>query len=125
MGNCLQRRPCVAVSSVAAIRERLENLTYSKWSEFAEDLMLGYGNLPLKFKVELELEITFCSGDAITMTHIIGFDDYVSWNNLNYTLKQLTAFMQAPYYYVDDRLHFYANVTICKIVGIKKFVIIK
>jgi hypothetical protein len=125
MGNCLQRRrPCV-VSSVAAIRERLENLTYSKWSEFAEDLMLGYGNLPLKFSVELELGITFRSGDAITMTHIIGFDDYVLWNNLNYTLKQLTTFMQAPYYYIDDRLHFYANVTICKIVVIKRFVIVK
>ena len=115
----------MAVSSVAAIRERLENLTYTKWSEFAEDLMLGYGSLPLKFKVELGLEITFHSKDAITMTHIIGFDDYVSWNNLNYTLKQLTAFMQAPYYYVDDRLHFYANVTTCKIVLIKNFVIIK
>jgi hypothetical protein len=124
MGNCLQRRPCVAVSSVAAIRERLENLTYTKWSDFAEDLVLGYANLPLKFKVELGLENTFGNG-AITITHIIGFEDYVSWNNLNYTLKQLTAFMQAPYYYIDDRLHFYANVTSCKIVLIKNFVVIK
>jgi hypothetical protein len=114
----------MAVSSVAAIREKLENITYSKWSEFAEDLMLGYVNLPLKFKVELGLVITFGDG-KMTMTHIIGFDDYVSWNNLDYTLKQLTAFMQAPYYYIDDRLHFYANVTFCKIVLIKNFVVIK
>ncbi len=87
--------------------------------------MLAYGKLPLKFSVEVGLNIGFRSGDSMIMTHIIGFDDYVLWCNLDYTVKQLTTFMQAPYYYIDDRLHFYANVVTCKIVVIQRFVIIK
>jgi hypothetical protein len=126
MGNCQRARRdvCITVPPAAA-RERLENLTYNKWSAFTEDLVLGYGNLQLKFSMDLELEVQFTDGPSMIIAHTFGYNDYVLWSNLDYTKKQLSSFMAAPYYYIDNRLHFYANVVSCKKYVIKKFVVLK
>jgi hypothetical protein len=127
MGNCLRaprRDVCITIPPAAA-RERLENLCYDRWRDFTEDLVLAYGNLQLKFSVDLELRVQFRDGDSMLIIHTIGFNDYVLWSNLDYTQKQLSKYMSSPYYYLDNSLHFYSNIVSCKKYVIKKFVIHK
>ncbi len=121
MGNC---DACIPPPATAA-QERLKCLTYNRWREFAQDLILGYGNLQLKFTIDMDLRLDFADGTQLVLPHRIGFNDYVIWSNLQFTRKVLTSFMSAPYYYIDSNIHFYNNVSSCKYFVIKNFVIIK
>ena len=122
MGNCFRRS---IPPPPTAAQHRLENLRYNRWSEFVDDVVLGYGNQMLKFQVDVDLRIEFDDGIYLIMPHRIGFHDYVIWKNMDHTRKQLRTYMNSPYYYIDRKIHFHHNVVDCKYVLIKKFVVLK
>src|SRR5271156_5174631 len=106
----------------AAARERLENQTYGKWKVFAQDVLLGYGNSRIKFRVQLDLLLVHYDGSEKLITHVITYNDLVHTLSLNYCVMQLRAYMGAPYYLVNGQyLHFYDHVRCCKLVYIKNF----
>src|SRR5271167_1215437 len=91
----------------AAARERLENQTYGKWKVFAQDVLLGYGDSRIKFRVQLDLLLVHYDGSEKLITHVITYNDLVHTLSLNYCVIQLRTYMGAPYYLVNEYLHFY------------------
>src|SRR5271167_2251966 len=73
----------------AAARERLENQTYGKWKVFAQDVLLGYDNSRIKFRVELDLLLVHYDGSEKLITHAITYNDLVHTLSLNYCVMQL------------------------------------